>query len=414
MGGARARLRAEIFVGFDHLARVDPEGEAKRLRAVEPDLDGLALGDWFLLVESIVGCYVDAGRYEAAAELAESALERLRPARLAPRRYAGLALNLASAHVEVGRWDDVEGLLGSVEEVYPPARDESATIRLRLLSRRGPARDLPRHIATAIDHLDPAPDLVAAEHRLADVVEALYAAGQPDAARSRLVVLRGETRDWWFAAIWPAVNAAMRAEVRALHRSSDKGDAELVVRLAALSDRFGLAGPSADAYSAEQAALMARLRGNDTPRHWTAAVEGWATIGRCWDEAVCRLRLAEASVAHGDRVAAAEELAAAHAIARRLGAQPLEADIRATTGRWGISLPRMAHPGPPPAAHQLTAREREVLGLVADGLTNHEVARALAMSPKTASVHVSRILAKLQAGNRTEAVAIARRQGVLG
>ena len=62
---------------------------------------------------------------------------------------------------------------------------------------------------------------------------------------------------------------------------------------------------------------------------------------------------------------------------------------------------------------ELTPREREVLALVADGRTNGEVARALFISTKTVSVHVSNILAKLGAAGRTEAAAIARREGLL-
>jgi DNA-binding NarL/FixJ family response regulator len=62
----------------------------------------------------------------------------------------------------------------------------------------------------------------------------------------------------------------------------------------------------------------------------------------------------------------------------------------------------------------LTEREVEVLQLVADGLTNGQIGGRLFMSPKTASVHVSHILAKLGAANRTEAAATARRQGLLG
>lgn len=56
----------------------------------------------------------------------------------------------------------------------------------------------------------------------------------------------------------------------------------------------------------------------------------------------------------------------------------------------------------------LTAREREVLALVAEGRTNRQVAEALFISEKTASVHVSNLMAKLGAGNRGEAAAIAR------
>ena len=63
-------------------------------------------------------------------------------------------------------------------------------------------------------------------------------------------------------------------------------------------------------------------------------------------------------------------------------------------------------------AHGLTAREREVLVLVADGRTNEQIAVELFMSPKTASVHVSRIISKLGVANRTEAAAYAHRQGL--
>ncbi len=61
----------------------------------------------------------------------------------------------------------------------------------------------------------------------------------------------------------------------------------------------------------------------------------------------------------------------------------------------------------------LTDREREVLLLLADGRSNPEIAQALFISPKTASVHVSNILAKLGVGGRVEAAAVVHRLGVI-
>jgi DNA-binding NarL/FixJ family response regulator len=62
--------------------------------------------------------------------------------------------------------------------------------------------------------------------------------------------------------------------------------------------------------------------------------------------------------------------------------------------------------------HGLTRRENEVLRLLATGASNREIAEALFISGKTASVHVSNILAKLGATNRTQAAAIARDLGL--
>ena len=62
----------------------------------------------------------------------------------------------------------------------------------------------------------------------------------------------------------------------------------------------------------------------------------------------------------------------------------------------------------------LTEREADVLALVGRGLTNAQIGERLYMSPKTASVHVSRLIAKLGVANRTEAAAHAQRLGLVG
>ena len=63
---------------------------------------------------------------------------------------------------------------------------------------------------------------------------------------------------------------------------------------------------------------------------------------------------------------------------------------------------------------ELTSREREVLGLVASGLTNAEIATTLQLSPLTAKTHVSRILMKLGARDRVQLVVIAYQNGIAG
>ncbi|MGH2799017.1 MAG: response regulator transcription factor, partial [Thermoleophilaceae bacterium] len=99
--------------------------------------------------------------------------------------------------------------------------------------------------------------------------------------------------------------------------------------------------------------------------------------------------------------------------ARRLGSHWLAAELEGLATRARLHLdgvePEAADDGDP---FGLTARERQVLALVASGATNREVGERLHMAEKTASVHVSRILAKLDVRSRTEAAAVAHRHGL--
>ena len=85
--------------------------------------------------------------------------------------------------------------------------------------------------------------------------------------------------------------------------------------------------------------------------------------------------------------------------------------MRSLASRGRLRLPGHEHDtgdtGP------LTVREHEVLHLLVQGMTNDEIGTTLFMSPRTASVHVSHILAKLQASNRTEVAAVAHRRGLV-
>ncbi|MGO4757656.1 LuxR C-terminal-related transcriptional regulator, partial [Streptomyces sp. 2MCAF27] len=112
---------------------------------------------------------------------------------------------------------------------------------------------------------------------------------------------------------------------------------------------------------------------------------------------------------------AGELLRQAEAVARELGAAPLETEITTLAGRARIPLRqadgKTAPPPTPAAALGLTKREQDVLRLVAAGRSNRQIAEELFISPKTASVHVSNILAKLGASGRGEAAAIAHRLG---
>ena len=102
----------------------------------------------------------------------------------------------------------------------------------------------------------------------------------------------------------------------------------------------------------------------------------------------------------------------AHAVAVRIGARSLlrEIELLAERARLELTTEEPADRRSRLEAQlDLTPREAEVLALVARGLTNREIADALVISVRTASVHVSHILRKLDAPNRREAAAIAHR-----
>ncbi len=140
---------------------------------------------------------------------------------------------------------------------------------------------------------------------------------------------------------------------------------------------------------------------------WTDTVAGFEKLGHVYETARSQARLAAVLTAVG-APEAAEVAAQAREVATRLGAVPLLEELGAA--------PKPARPARTrgPASTELTTRELEILGLVAQGRTNGEIGKQLFISTKTVSVHVSNILAKLGAGSRTEAAAVARERGLLG
>ncbi len=171
-------------------------------------------------------------------------------------------------------------------------------------------------------------------------------------------------------------------------------------------------GVEGRAWMARVAAEEARLLGRADPELWRAAA-GSFSYGHVYEEARSRWRLAEALLGTDDRAAASAEARAAHEVAVRLGAAPLRRAVEALARRGRLDLgiggaARAADPGT-----VLTPREAEVLALLAQGRTNRQIGSTLYISEKTASVHVSNILAKFGAASRAEAVAVAAARGLL-
>lgn len=216
------------------------------------------------------------------------------------------------------------------------------------------------------------------------------------------------------AAIAPLVPRLSTAERERLLPEVDRlhGDGHTV--LLRYTDPSGHWGPEGRAWMKRLDAETLRLRwlvGSDAPpldvlvETWREAEQLYADFGHVHELARVRTALAGILRATGDPPAARELADLARTAARQLGARPLLDELRAL----GSSAARTDS-----APDALTAREREILGHVADGRTNGEIAKLLFISTKTVSVHVSNILGKLGASGRTEAAAIARRRGLLG
>ena len=172
--------------------------------------------------------------------------------------------------------------------------------------------------------------------------------------------------------------------------------------------------PTAAAWRAVAEAEHDRANAHPNPSSWDAAAGAWEALQQPPAAAYCRWRQAEALVAAGAPAAdAAHPARAADIVARRLGARPLQEEIQRLAQRARLDLTPPDHPTDQRSGLAellgLTPREAEVLGLVARGYTNRQIAAALVISDKTASVHVSHILGKLDARNRVEAAAIAHR-----
>jgi DNA-binding CsgD family transcriptional regulator len=166
-------------------------------------------------------------------------------------------------------------------------------------------------------------------------------------------------------------------------------------------------GPEGLAWLHRLDAETARLHGQDDEAAWGRVAEAFVGVS-VYEAARARWRRAQLLARAGDREAAKAEATQAREAAVRLGARPLIAalDDLARRGRFEVAKPA-------PADAVLTRRERDVMALVAEGLTNRVIGERLFISEKTASVHVSNVLAKLGASGRAEAVAIVARHGLL-
>lgn len=415
--------------------------------------EGRALG-----IANLSSLLLYAGRLDDAIRTAIGGLESIRSIGL-ERTYGGsLAATAAAAAYLLGRWPDARVLCAQALALAVPGTEAvwPGAVAMRLaagsgddvLMRSGQAIAQP-FLAVAPDRLhgawfwlamiedDLAADrLEAAQDRATAAIEALPAnildepTGSLFALAMTIAAERAETAravdDGPAVAVQCSIADGLLAEWRRRRASTETATPNQAIT---------------EALDALCAAQSTRALGAADPSSWQRAAEAHERLGLVYPGAYARFRQAEALVqaatprtsrsARDARSAAARPLHAALDTARLLGARPLVAacvllarrarldpaliDQRAS----GTDASLAPAPSLTPAAaflerRHLTPRELEVLTLVGSGWSNGEIASALFISRKTASVHVSNILGKLGVGDRVEAGAVAHRAGLVG
>ena len=225
------------------------------------------------------------------------------------------------------------------------------------------------------------------------------------------------------SAIRPATVALSARADRAVQARAAGNDETVAAELAPAAELLQIAregaafrkrpkfilGPEGRGWLARAEAEYRRASGDNDPRAWQVVLDEFGP-DYVYEVARTRWRLAEAFAEAGRRDEAAEQWRQAAQTADQLMARPLRRALDDLARRARIGTAEQQ--GDAEILGALTSREREVLRLIAAGRSNREIASVLFIAPKTASVHVSNILGKLGAASRTEAAAIAHREGL--
>ena len=417
-GAAVARalvIRTTVQPGAETLVRDAREAVALALADGEPELVGQTYSN-------LVDCLSCAGLGREGVDAAAAGVAAVTERGLGIRYGSWLSSQGAELSLTYGWWDEAEAFLGAAlahtRHIQGANRDYALVMRARLSSLRGEWDRLDADLADV--HRLPA---VLEVLRCEAQAEALLWRGDADAALAAVAEHAGTATDRLLALSAPLAWLGSRAlaDVGDARRRTGSGGPggvgwdETAAVVDGLVERA--CGPTALPGSRPQQvrALCAAERSRHTEGAgvppWQAAVAALADAERPYLLGYARWRLAQAQVAERDLGGAAESLRQAAEDARRLGAGPLLAEVEATARRTRIDLrpPQRVAAGTGGPTATLTGREREILGHLAAGRTNGEIAKALVISTKTASVHVSNILRKLDVSTRYEAAEIAER-----
>jgi DNA-binding CsgD family transcriptional regulator/tetratricopeptide (TPR) repeat protein len=407
----------------------------------EPD----DLGAAYIDLTHVLGL---AGRFDDAVRVGREGIDDMRRVGLGRQEGSFLQANVAESLIKAGRWAEAAALLDEALASRPQglrahpilvqavrlavATGDLATAEERVEQGMALTAEVGVPDAWQRELVESAAELALWRHRpdqALDLVEeglALVEGGDEQRFAGSLVVLGIR------AAADGAADAQARRHGSAATMTVERGE-EMAARGRRLHpdplDADATWWPEGRALALTGGAELARLRGDSDPRRWTAVAEAWESIHRPFAAAYARWREADALAQvheRGNRPIAAVRLA--HDLATRLGAEALAGEVT-ELARWyridltvpvdestdeGADADGEANGAPPPTIEGigLTPRELEVLAGLAAGQTNRELADSLFISVKTASVHVSNILRKLDVSGREEAARVAYRLGL--
>ena len=444
-GAGQEESRARNMLGSDLVALGEIESGIAQLR------EACRLADETSQAHvRIVGRYnlalnlATADRLDEALEAAEAGRRVAEESGLQRRFGQDLAAVIGDILLRLGRVDEALGAVEAGFALVPggsagvSADTYLATVRARIAGIRGDIADVERRIG-GIDLATLDPDVAAFAGAVR--AEARTWADRPREAladaEAGLAQLEALDDVLWTA---PLVGQALRAcaelaESARAHRA-EAALAEAIARAETFRphvDRLAprVTTPSGRAWVASARGELARASGTPAVADWREAVAAFDSVPDPIDAAYARFRAAESALqSEGVRADVAELVHEAAAVAEAAGARPLATAV-ATLAARGRLAPRVvdeaaspavaaagspteADPKAAAAALGLSAREVEVLELVAAGMSNGEIAERLFITRKTASVHVTHILDKLGVPNRVGAAMVAARIGLSG
>jgi DNA-binding CsgD family transcriptional regulator len=324
--------------------------------------------------------------------------------------------------LELGRLDEADDVLA--DGVSRPLDDSNKYdygLHARLLRLRGRIDDAARIGASVSDLFGRnAPEIDIP--LTVEEAELALARGEPELVTPLVTSAyersAGSSEEWQLAQLaWLGARAGADLAVRS--RGSGRPDRaaqavaaieRLVAGLPAAAQQPGPEGLGVvvRGFGAALAAENARAGGFDATDLWRQALTVWRELDRPVYALYCGFRLAEALAESGAVTEAQTVLEATDQEAATIGLRPLSDELAVLARRYRLRV------GCYPASDgPLTARETEILALIAAGRSNQQIGSELYLSPSTVRVHVSNILRKLQAATRAEAAAIAYQRGLL-